>query len=340
MGPDRRLAAVLIACAALACASPAPAQRNRVDPPVRIAIEARPIASFEVADPDQRRFGMLEYIGGIELASPHRDFGGFSALRVEPDGEHFVSLTDKGHWLTGRIVYDGGRPSGIADAMMAPMLGPDGRTLASRGWFDTESLAEQDGMLYVGIERANRIVRFDFAKFGVLARAEVVPVPLGISKLPRNQGLEALALAPRGSKLAGALMAFSERGLDRDGNLKAFLLGGAMPGEFSVKRRDEFDISDSAVLPSGDVLLLERRLDWLTGIAMRLRRIALADIGPGALVDGPVLAFADLRYQIDNMEGLGIHRAADGSTILTMVSDDNFSLLQRTILLQFKLIED
>jgi hypothetical protein len=70
MGPDRRLAAVLIACAALACASPAPAQRNRVDPPVRIAVEARPIASFEVADPDQRRFGMLEYIGGS--SSPRR----------------------------------------------------------------------------------------------------------------------------------------------------------------------------------------------------------------------------------------------------------------------------
>jgi hypothetical protein len=220
------------------------------------------------------------------------------------------------------------------------MLGPDGRTLASRGWYDTESLAERDGWLYVGIERVNRIVRFDFARQGVLARAEVVQVPLGISKLPNNKGLEALTFAPRNGKLAGALLAFSERGLDPNGNLKAFLLGGAIPAEFSVKRRDEFDISDSVTLPSGDVLLLERRFSWLSGIAMRMRRIAIADIAPGALVDGPVLLFADMGFQIDNMEGLSAHVDADGRTILTMISDDNFSFLQRTVLLQFRLVDD
>jgi hypothetical protein len=29
----------------------------------------------------------------------------------------------------------------------------------------------------------------------------------------------------------------------------------------------------------------------------------------------------------------------EGATVLTMVSDDNFSLLQRTLLLQFTLVE-
>jgi hypothetical protein len=333
------LAGAILTGAVLVLAVPAQAQRGVPDAPSRITIDAKPIDTFHPATADQHRFGTLDFIGGLELKSSHVNFGGLSALRVDPDGEHFVSLSDKGYWLTGRIVYDHGRPAGIDDALMAPMIGPDGRTLASRGWYDTESLARQDGFLYVGIERANRIVRFDFAKFGVLAHAEVVPVPLGISKLPNNKGLEALIFAPRDSKLAGALVAFSERGLDASGNLKAFLLGAA-PAEFSVKRRDEFDISDCALLPSGDVLLLERRFTWLTGIAMRLRRIALADIVPGALVDGPDLLFADMGYQIDNMEGLSIHAAADGSTILTMVSDDNFSILQRTILLQFKLTAD
>ena len=52
------------------------------------------------------------------------------------------------------------------------------------------------------------------------------------------------------------------------------------------------------------------------------------------------LIFADMGYQIDNMEGLSVHRTTAGDTILTLVSDDNFSALQRTILLQFKLVED
>ncbi len=328
----------MVACAAAAMAMPAEAQRSGVDPPTGITVEAKPIAAFSVRAPDQRRFGMVEYLGGLELKSSHREFGGFSAIRVASDGEHFVSLTDKGWWLTGRIVHEGARPVGIAEAEMAPMLGPDGRTLAARGWYDTESLAERDGWLYVGIERVNRIVRFDFARQGLLARAEAVSAPPGVSHLPSNKGLEALTFAPRSGRLGGALIGFSERGLDANGNLKAFLVGGTAPGQFSVKRRDDFDISDSATLPSGDVLLLERRFSWWTGIAMRLRRIAISDIAPGALVDGADLLFADLTYQIDNMEGLSVHLASNGDTILTLISDDNFSILQRTVLLQFKLV--
>jgi hypothetical protein len=330
----------MVTRAAVGMATPAEAQRTSVDPPTVIAVEAKSIATFSVRAPDQRRFGMVEYVGGLELKSSHREFGGFSAIRVASDGEHFVSLTDRGWWLTGRIVSERGRPVGIAEATMAPMLGPDGRPLAERGWHDTESLAERDGWLYVGIEGVNRIVRFDFDRQGLLARAEVVSAPPAISHLPSNKGLEALTFAPRDSKLAGALMGFSERGLDGNKNLKAFLIGGAAPGQFSVKRRDNFDISDSATLPSGDVLLLERRFSWWTGIAIRLRRIAISDIAPDVLVDGTDLLFADLGYQIDNMEGLSVHLDSSRDVVLTLISDDNFSLLQRTLLLQFKLFKN
>ena len=161
----------------LTLAEPTWAQRNRSDMPVGIEVKSQPIPSFRVGVSDQRRFGTMEFLGGLELSSSHKDFGGFSALRVEADGEHFVSLSDRGHWLTGRIVYEHDRPTGIADAVMAPMLGTDGRTLSSRGWHDTESLAEQDGMFFVGIEGVNRIVRFDFGKFGVSARAEPIATP-------------------------------------------------------------------------------------------------------------------------------------------------------------------
>ena len=61
---------------------------------------------------------------------------------------------------------------------------------------------------------------------------------------------------------------------------------------------------------------------------MRIRRVALASIQPGATVDGPVLIEADMGYQIDNMEGLScIARAT--AAVLTLISDDNFSMIQR-----------
>jgi hypothetical protein len=321
---------------------PASAQQRRApDAPVNISIAAHAIDVFKLGGSDQVRFGALEFRGGLELTSSYREFGGLSAIRVAADGARFVALTDKGRWLTGRITYDArARPSGIADAVMAPMLGPDGRTLASRGWYDTESIAEDGGTLYVGIERVNRIVRFDFGRDGVLARAAPIPIPPGISKLPNNKGLEAMVVVPSGLPLAGTLIALSERGLDPQGNLRGFLIGGPSAGEFAIRRSDDFDISDCALMPSGDLLILERRFFWWSGVAMRIRRIPLASVAPGALVDGRELIFADMGFQIDNMEGLSVHRTADGELILTLVSDDNFSVLQRTILLQFKLIEE
>jgi hypothetical protein len=139
--------------------------------------------------------------------------------------------------------------------------------------------------------------------------------------------------------LAGTLIAISERGLDKAGNIMAFLIGGRSPGTFTVKRSASFDISDAALLPGGDLLLLERKFSWTSGLSIRLRRIALSGIKPGALVDGAILFEADLGYEIDKMEGLSVHRSAGGETVLTLISDDNFSMIQRTLLLQFTLAE-
>ena len=85
-------------------------------------------------------------------------------------------------------------------------------------------------------------------------------------------------------------------------------------------------------------MLLERRYSPLSGVAVRIRRVQLAAIKQGALIDGPELFKADLAYQIDNMEGIAIHRGRRGETIITLVSDDNFSPIQRNLLLQFTLV--
>ena len=144
---------------------------------------------------------------------------------------------------------------------------------------------------------------------------------------------------PKGTPLAGALLAISERGLDDAGNTLGWLIGGPSPGEFAVARSDDFDITDAAISPDGDLLVLERHFSLLRGVAMRIRRIPLVEVRPGATVDGAVLITADMGYQIDNMEGLAAHRTATGDIVLTLVSDDNFSPLQRTLLLQFTLLK-
>jgi hypothetical protein len=337
----RRAPLVAALCAAFAIATLGVAAQSQRKPeyPAPIEIAGRPIIAFAPFKPGDRRFGKLEFRGGLVLTSPFKQFGGISAIRVQPDGARFIALSDKGWWLRGRITYQGTRPSGIDDAEMAPILGADGRSLASRGWYDTESIAQDGGTLYVGIERVNRIVRLDYGKDGLLARAQPIEVPARVRSLPHNKGLEALVFVPRELRLGGTLIAISERGLDQHGNLLAFLIGGPNPGTFTVRRTADYDVSDVDLLPGGDLLLLERKFSWISGLFVRIRRIRLATLAPGAVVDGPVLFEADLRYEIDNLEGLSVHRGDAGEVVLTMISDDNFSVLQRTVLLQFTLLE-
>ncbi len=207
-------------------------------------------------------------------------------MRVRPDGEHFLALSDRASWFLGRIVYENNRPAGIADASAAPVLDGDGKP-APR--WDTESIAEDGTTLYVGLERINSIFSFDFDWKSFPANARPVAGPPELKDLPFNQGLEAMVFVPKKYKLAGTLIGFSEKGLTEAGNLKAFLIGGPTPGMFAVKRTDDYDISDAAILPNGDILILERQYSLQRGVAMRIRRIRLDDIKPGALVDGAVV---------------------------------------------------
>src|ERR1700694_4714591 len=318
---------------------PVPSDEFPAAAPVSIEVNARPLPSFDTRDHQRVRFGSLEYRSGLVLTSRFPGFGGLSGLRLDARGERFISISDKGSWFTGRIVYQGHKMTGLDDVEAAPLLGPDGRPITARGWFDSESIALDGNFVYIGLERVNQVLRFDFSKGFTRSRGEAVPVPPAVRKLPFNKGLEALVMVPTGLPLAGTLIAISERGLDPRGNLIAFLIGGPSPGQFSVRRTDDFDVSDAVLLPSGDLLVLERKFSLVAGVGIRIRRIALKSVAPGAVVDGPSIFEADLGHEIDNMEGIDAHVTPEGDTVLTMISDDNFSLIQRTLLLQFKLVE-
>jgi hypothetical protein len=71
-----------------------------------------------------------------------------------------------------------------------------------------------------------------------------------------------------------------------------------------------------------------------------LRRFSSAEVRNGVTMEGEVLLDADMDYDIDNLEGLSVHRSPKGETVLTLLSDDNFNtFIQRTVLLQFVLTD-
>ena len=311
--------------------------------PEPVAVRASALPHFRRNDAETRRFGSLEYIGGLELASRHRGFGGISAIRVAKDGASFLAATDTGDWLKGRIVYEGGAPAGIADAAIAPLLAEDGQRTKDVGLWDSESIAMDGGTAYVGIERDHAVLAFDIGRDGLRARGRRLPLPRFVSEWPDNQGIEALGVMPAGAPYAGRLIGISEHSGDSDAPTEGFVMrkDGGEAFRFLLRRSERFDITDLDFLPSGDLVILERFFSPRRGVAMRLRRLRTADIRPGATVDGEVLLRADGgSFHIDNMEGLSIHRNEAGETVFTLVSDDNFSIAQRTLLLQFRWLGD
>ncbi|TDR93034.1 esterase-like activity of phytase family protein [Enterovirga rhinocerotis] len=314
-------------------------RRAGSDVAVRLDIGATPISAFDPANPSERRFGALTFRSGLDVRSSTSGFGGLSALWRDPGGSRLVSVTDRGQWFTAAIRYEGGALAGLDDARLSPVLGQDGAPLRGTGAHDCEALAIVDGVAFVGIERVHQVLRFDWAGAGTSARGRPIALPPEIAMQPANKGIEALAVAPSGHPLAGALLAFAEAAASGEEDPSpGWVLTGKNRFSFRVGRSGVFNVTDAAFLPSGELLLLERSFSPLAGVGCRIRRIPRDAIRPDAVLDGEVLLEVDRRYAIDNMEGIAITRdRTTGETVLTLISDDNFNPLQRTLLLEFAL---
>jgi hypothetical protein len=306
-------------------------------------LTVRQITEFQSGS-GRTRFGTLEFRGGLELSAADKRFGSWSGLDVAPDGT-LTAVSDRGMWLAGALAEDAGTLTGLRGARMARMLDQNGNAFIGKRNSDAEGLRIVRGkggpQAVVSFEGINVVRRYvadpDFAH----ARAKPVRIPLAIGRIRGPDGIESVAVAPAASPLGAALVLIAEHALDAAGNHRAWIVDGPRAGEVAIVRKDNFEIADAAFLPGGDLLILERQFGYTIGLTMRIRRLAGADLRPGATVDGPVQIEANLMYQIDNMEGLSVRTGADGTTILNLISDDNGNrVLQRTLLLQFALIDD
>ncbi|MCS0496809.1 esterase-like activity of phytase family protein [Ancylobacter sp. MQZ15Z-1] len=321
------LSAAWLAAGTLACAAQS----------VPVEITSTPIRRFDASGAIE--FGALRFLGGLVLTSPAPDFGGISGMSIDPDGAGFLAVTDHGYWLKARIGTQDGRPTGISDAFMAPMLGKNRQPLAKSGRRDVESLTRTPSGYAVGIERKQEIWLFpDDAPLTTAGRPLVTGAPL--AALGSNEGIEALIAPPDGTP--AALVAIAEQSPTDPATLPGFLFRSldraTLAGTFSIARDDEFSATDAAISDDGMVYLLERRFDLMRGVAMRIRRFPLSEVKPGAQIVGETLITANRAASIDNMEAIGLSRDEEGRLIITLLSDDNFSMLQRTLLLRFAVL--
>jgi hypothetical protein len=337
-------AAAVPATAVLLAVAPALADKplTPLQGPTPTTITAIAI-DFDRDHPGRTEFGKLIFRAGLNLYAKTGQFGGYSALAIDPSGRSLLAISDAGSWLRATLDYDGRRLKGLSDAVVGPLLGADGKPLHDDRERDSEGLTlvdgdTQNGTAYVSFERRHRIDRYPFTveRFG--PPTGTVPLPAGMKGMTANSGIEAMTMIRTG-KLKGTLVIFAEHLTDKNGNLRGWLIGGPTPGGIVLRRLGGFDITDAAALPDGGIVVLERRFRFSEGIKMRIRRIAASELKRGTLIEGEVLLDANDSLNIDNMEAIAAHRAPSGEIVLTLMSDDNFSALQRTLIMQFTLPE-
>ena len=319
--------------AMLAVALPASAQlrskkrtsRRRRRPRSRSRRSRSP--AFDHRDPDRRRFGMLDFRGGLVLTSPFREFGGISSINVAPDGANFIAATDRSWWLRGRITYS----RHAADRHRRRRDGADARARRAhaarraagttpRRWRATATRSMSASSACTG--SCGSIS----ARKACWRAARPIEVPAAFRVVPEQR-------QHRGAGVRAARLRSARRHADRDRRARARprRQSSRVPDRRAAARaRSRSSAGTTTTSATPPSCRAATSSSWSASSAgppastsacagFRLRRSA-----PGALVDGAVLFEADLGQQIDNMEGISVHRAG-GETVLTLISDNNFS---------------
>lgn len=325
MLPDHPFRAVItrLLPLALACALAAGASAHASEP---IAATAIPL---DARDPERTRFGSLELLAAYVLTSADKRFGGLSGLTVGADGARITLLSDRA-WSVGvDLVHNAdGRLTGFGATEAAVLRDSAGAPLVGFG-SDAEALTTlPDGRFAISFEGVPRIDVYPDGLAG-LARPRVGRRVFG--PLSNNGSLEAMT-----AWNGGFLALVEDPG--PDGMHAGFLIDeDGEAARLTYQGPAAFKPTDIAVLPDGNLLVLERKFSVLEGAHGRLACVDGAAIKAGANLVGDELAVLSPPLATDNFEGVVARPVPGGGVLVYMVSDDNFNPLQRTLLLQFRL---
>lgn len=278
---------------------------------------------------DQSKVGGLTYAGGLHLVTSDGRFGGFSGLGVSQDGTRLVSVSDRGVSLSMRMSYDAdGNLVGGHEFDLGPLSDLDGSALRGKRWTDAEAMSPGvEGEIIIAFERDHRIWRYDAGA----TTPRVLRPPEEVKSMPGNDGIEALTLLND-----GRLLAISEGSTRED-----FTVGWvSRVGGWDVltyKTGDGFRATGAATLPDGDVLVLERYYTPRQGVRIRIKRVDHKTIQAGGEVTGQLIAELKPPMNVDNFEGIDVRPGPNDIPFVYLISDDNFSNDQRTLLMMFKL---
>lgn len=262
----------------------------------------------------------VAFAGGVEIVlDTDSPLHSLSDLKlIGEDG--FVAVTDAGDLVRGRLRLDrSGRLTGVDDLRLHRLTLRDGSPIVDKADGDAEGLAlTGGGDLLVSFERDHRIWNYGRPD---APSARPAPAAMPDFAFASNDGMEALAASDLGWAVAG------ESGGLWDCNPGGCLTRQAPPATPLTDR--EYRITGMDQNPFGaGWFVVQRAFTPPVDARARVRRMR----EDGAL--GPVLVELKLPGLTDNFEGIAVRQRDDGVR-LYILSDDNSSERQRTLLLAF-----
>jgi hypothetical protein len=264
----------------------------------------------------------LTSVGRIVLKLDLEGFGGLSGIEVSPDG-NFLAISDQGRFVEGSITRIDGEIRGATIAPLRLILDSKGNPLTGYHT-NAEGLAiGPDGSIYIAFEGNHRIMRHET----LTAAAEFLPKHPDFRNLQNNSGLEALAI-----NADGVLLTIPERSGKETRPFPVYRFDGTEWSQTtSIPRDGQFLVTGADFGPDGRLYVLERAFKVPVGFSMRIRRFTFVN---DTLIDGETLLVVRTN-RLDNMEGISVWVDEHGQTRLTLVSDDNFNPLLRTVIAEY-----
>lgn len=301
------LIALLLAAACAGVATTRTTPQTPGDREIRVEALGTPLGLFGAAlSPG------VVYAGGLTLRGG--DVHGLSDLKIV--GDQAIAVSDLGHRIGFRLDLDTrGRLVGVSDAVSRALIDVDGASLAPKARADAEGLALlDDERMLISFEREHRVW-----SYGPGGQARPTPAPHPLADFPANQGMEGLAA----SGFDGWLVMGEAGGAWTCRDEGCVALAGHGP-----RGGDGFRVTGVDRDPAGGWFVVERFFRPPLDMRARVRRMA-----PDG-VFGPVLIALRPPSSVDNFEGVAAVATATGAR-LYLLSDDNASPLQRTLLLAF-----
>jgi hypothetical protein len=288
----------------------------------------------------------LEYDTNRKDKAVPETFGGLSSMIVRSQDAGMLTfevITDQGFFTVLDVpnaMAAALNLSGTSPAVMLATRGPDGVALSGGNNVDSEGLARTPEGRMISLERNHRLLRVtDAAAFGGQA-TKPGPNLTGFDGLEPNGGMEALTALPDGRYLASAEFGRGDQGPDAKFKAPYWVFSLDQQGPIAplahFTNKGGFGVTEARVMDT-DLWLLRREYDFTTKInKARLERCPLAGVMSGVPVCTLELELAP-PFVMDNYEGLEIFKQpGTGDLYFYILSDDNFSAEQRTIMLAFK----